>query len=153
MPLTSETLLCNEDTFNCTYGVPSCIPMSWVCDGHKECSDGSDESQTICSKLCQFYSIFLHIKKVLPAPLAKIILQKTGHARKDCLHVMTVFHDAFRQHKNATDTKIVLMEVMRLAAYAVSEILTVSKLSNANKVNILFNFRLLQSCSCPIQQQ
>ena len=47
----SESLLCNEDTFNCTTGVPACIPTSWVCDGHNECIDGSDEEQTICGKL------------------------------------------------------------------------------------------------------
>ena len=38
---------CNETDFNCTHGIP-CIPSSWVCDGQKECEDGSDELDQIC---------------------------------------------------------------------------------------------------------
>ena len=43
-------VLCSKNTFNCTNKVPACIPNSWVCDGHNECSDGSDENKGMCSK-------------------------------------------------------------------------------------------------------
>ena len=41
---------CTTDTFKCMNGIPACIPTSWVCDGHHECLDGSDESPDICGE-------------------------------------------------------------------------------------------------------
>ena len=26
-----------------------CLPASWACDGDKDCSDDSDEEQSVCS--------------------------------------------------------------------------------------------------------
>ncbi|XP_060870192.1 transmembrane protease serine 11B-like isoform X2 [Metopolophium dirhodum] len=37
-----------EDKFNCSNGVS--IEKSWVCDGLKDCSDGSDESHELCDR-------------------------------------------------------------------------------------------------------
>ena len=34
-------------SFRCTDG--TCIPVIWQCDGEKECSDGLDEWQQLCS--------------------------------------------------------------------------------------------------------
>ncbi|CAI6349241.1 unnamed protein product [Macrosiphum euphorbiae] len=36
-----------EDKFYCSNGL--CIKSSWVCDGHKDCSDGSDENKELCA--------------------------------------------------------------------------------------------------------
>lgn len=38
----------SEDTFNCSNGL--CIDASAVCDGHADCSDGSDETSDLCAR-------------------------------------------------------------------------------------------------------
>ena len=40
-------IICNEATFSCKYNQHMCIPIEWVCDGSKDCFDGSDEP-TFC---------------------------------------------------------------------------------------------------------
>ena len=37
--------------FQCTNGLPKCLPPLWVCDGERECEDGSDEALEVCSEL------------------------------------------------------------------------------------------------------
>ncbi|XP_001942568.2 modular serine protease-like [Acyrthosiphon pisum] len=38
----------SDDNFVCTNGL--CIEWSLVCDGHKDCSDGSDETKELCAR-------------------------------------------------------------------------------------------------------
>lgn len=38
-----------SDTFNCSNGL--CIDSSLTCDGRADCSDGSDETQSLCLQL------------------------------------------------------------------------------------------------------
>ena len=35
--------LCGEDEFKCSLSI-LCIPLIWVCDDEKDCTDNSDES-------------------------------------------------------------------------------------------------------------
>lgn len=44
--------LCSEGLFQCTEEIApnqKCISKAWVCDGEKDCPDGSDEDQN-CRK-------------------------------------------------------------------------------------------------------
>ena len=40
--------MCQADEFKCGTGV--CVPLSWQCDGEKDCGDGLDEWEELCSK-------------------------------------------------------------------------------------------------------
>jgi low density lipoprotein-related protein 2/integrin beta 2 len=40
MPADVKT--CNPDQFSCGVGQP-CIPITWQCDTHEDCPNGSDE--------------------------------------------------------------------------------------------------------------
>lgn len=45
---------CQGDMKQCLDG--TCIPESWLCDGHADCVNGTDESGVECSK-CRIFSI------------------------------------------------------------------------------------------------
>ncbi|CAI6345677.1 unnamed protein product [Macrosiphum euphorbiae] len=47
-PAVSSCSVNNDDNFVCTNG--PCIKWSLVCDGHKDCSDGSDETKELCAQ-------------------------------------------------------------------------------------------------------
>ncbi|KAF0762507.1 Uncharacterized protein FWK35_00006323 [Aphis craccivora] len=50
----SYCIINSEDTFNCSNGL--CIDASAVCDGHADCSDGSDETSDLCARqTCKSY--------------------------------------------------------------------------------------------------
>lgn len=39
---------CTQEQFTCRSKLGECVPLTWMCDGSKDCSDGSDERA--CSK-------------------------------------------------------------------------------------------------------
>ncbi|GAA6075716.1 low-density lipoprotein receptor-related protein 8-like isoform X5, partial [Tachysurus ichikawai] len=39
---------CDPAEFACQNG--QCVSSRWLCDGEPECSDGSDEAESTCSK-------------------------------------------------------------------------------------------------------
>uniref|UniRef100_A0A1A9VH15 Uncharacterized protein n=1 Tax=Glossina austeni TaxID=7395 RepID=A0A1A9VH15_GLOAU len=45
LPAQSKT--CSPDEFTCKSGEGECIPLAWMCDQSKDCSDGSDEASCI----------------------------------------------------------------------------------------------------------
>lgn len=47
-PRDIEKHVCTPEEFTCKSSDGECIPMSWVCDGNSDCSNGSDE--TTCSE-------------------------------------------------------------------------------------------------------
>lgn len=53
----TEKHVCTPEEFTCKSSEGECIPMSWVCDGNPDCSNGSDE--TTCSKYFSFMFCFL----------------------------------------------------------------------------------------------
>lgn len=46
--LIPESRTCTSTEFRCKTG--RCVPISWRCDGEKDCSDGSDEEPGTCSE-------------------------------------------------------------------------------------------------------
>lgn len=46
----SETKVCSSEDFTCRSNNGECIPLAWMCDGNKDCTDGSDEAS--CSEYC-----------------------------------------------------------------------------------------------------
>jgi Low-density lipoprotein receptor domain class A len=51
---------CPITQFRCSDG--ACIFHEHVCDGHSDCSDGSDENNVTCGMLWTFFCILLHLK-------------------------------------------------------------------------------------------
>lgn len=45
-----ENNTCSENQFRCDGSV--CFPKYWVCDGDKDCNDGSDEDEKYCKGVC-----------------------------------------------------------------------------------------------------
>uniref|UniRef100_H2YAY1 EGF-like domain-containing protein n=1 Tax=Ciona savignyi TaxID=51511 RepID=H2YAY1_CIOSA len=39
--------VCNANQYTCSNGI--CRPLSWVCDGYTDCSDGADEAERTCA--------------------------------------------------------------------------------------------------------
>ena len=109
-----DELSCSKDTFNCTNDVPSCIPISWVCDGHDECIDGSDEN----IEMCGGYLFVLLFSRI--CTLNVLSFKQHGNVRRTNSPVKLVLHVAFHKQENATNCMIVLITVMRLKNSVVS---------------------------------
>lgn len=43
-----QTRTCTGNEFKCLNNNGQCIPREWVCNGNKECVDGSDEESKMC---------------------------------------------------------------------------------------------------------
>ena len=109
-----DELLCSTDTFNCTNDIPTCIPTSWVCDGHIECIDGSDEN----IEMCGGYSYVLLFSR--SCTINVLSFKQHGNVRRTNSPVKLVLHVAFRKQENAINCMIVLIKVMRLENSVVS---------------------------------
>lgn len=44
----TETKVCTSEEFTCRGATGECIPLAWMCDQKRDCSDDSDEAS--CSK-------------------------------------------------------------------------------------------------------
>ncbi|XP_045211106.2 neurotrypsin-like [Mercenaria mercenaria] len=47
----SVPIICRDSQFKCSRD-SKCIPRSWLCDGRRDCHDGSDELQLFCNRDC-----------------------------------------------------------------------------------------------------
>jgi len=45
MEFFSGSVTCAADTFSCL-GSHACVPQHWLCDGERDCPNGSDELST-----------------------------------------------------------------------------------------------------------
>ena len=57
---------CDEKQFQCGKNDPKCITMVQVCNGNRDCSDGSDELPQLCGETLKFE--FVYVKKQNHAP-------------------------------------------------------------------------------------
>ncbi|CAI6346657.1 unnamed protein product [Macrosiphum euphorbiae] len=55
-PAVSSCSVNTDDKFHCSNG--RCIEWSWVCDGRKDCPDGSDETKELCARYDYGYTHF-----------------------------------------------------------------------------------------------
>ena len=108
---------CTTHTFKCMNGIPACIPTSWVCDGHHECFDGSDESPDICGEHYIYYKGF---QKLFTEEYNYLPLKEIGHVMRTNSLVVVVIQDAYQRQGHATSWEIVQMRVMRLENFVVS---------------------------------
>lgn len=51
-----EGKACSSEEFACKSNNGECIPLTWMCDGNKDCNDGSDEAS--CSEYFVLMGIF-----------------------------------------------------------------------------------------------
>ena len=58
---------CDHTYFTCHDGL-QCIPWRWVCDGDRECSDGSDESKYLCNGVGECGGSFTMTDGILTSP-------------------------------------------------------------------------------------
>lgn len=57
MSLTGS-VTCAPDMFSCLDSY-ACVPQHWLCDGERDCPNGSDELATAgCGKICKTYFPF-----------------------------------------------------------------------------------------------
>ena len=56
---------CNQNHFNCSIGNLQCIPWLWVCDGDKDCTDGSDEANALCGSFLLNICIYFFLSQLL----------------------------------------------------------------------------------------
>ena len=74
---------CTADQFTCHSGNGECVALAWMCDGHRDCSDGSDEAE--CSKI-------LHRSSVLRFPLLHVTLAISFFPSLACAWLTRCFH-------------------------------------------------------------
>lgn len=69
---------CTADQFTCHSGNGECVALAWMCDGHRDCSDGSDEAE--CSKILHRSSVLrftlLHVTRLLFSPPCHLCLNE-----------------------------------------------------------------------------
>lgn len=58
----AETKVCTAEEFTCRTTPGECIPLGWMCDQSRDCSDGSDEAS--CSKHFFFMNHFFYFKYI-----------------------------------------------------------------------------------------
>ena len=64
LPFVCQTAACVEGDFRCADG-RRCVSLTWVCDGVKDCDDGSDEAQCGQGK-------FFHSKNIVQCRTDKV---------------------------------------------------------------------------------
>ena len=88
-----------------------CIPLLWVCNGERDCSNGNDEADVTCSKLCIICTAVFNIQYFI-----YLFNQRNGIVNKGTSLVQVDYQNVSHHHVFAMILMIVTVELMSQAS-------------------------------------